>query len=175
MMSAFDPPLRPPGALPEKDFLRLCVRCGQCIEACPHRTLVPAPGFGRGRRAPVIEPKERPCQLCLRCVPSCPAGALDQSVRDMKDVRMGQAYILESACHNYTTGIMCMTCYDRCPLRGRAVILNFGYLPAMTDACAGCGVCEHVCPVNAVRVMPVSNNVPPPSAVPTLKAPEEGR
>ena len=27
--------LRPPGALPEKDFLAACTRCGQCVQACP--------------------------------------------------------------------------------------------------------------------------------------------
>ena len=25
--------LRPPGALPEKDFLAACTRCGQCVQA----------------------------------------------------------------------------------------------------------------------------------------------
>ena len=29
--------LRPPGALPEKDFLAACTRCGQCVQACPYR------------------------------------------------------------------------------------------------------------------------------------------
>ena len=28
--------LRPPGALPEKDFLAACTRCGQCVQACPY-------------------------------------------------------------------------------------------------------------------------------------------
>ena len=28
--------LRPPGALPEDDFLSACVRCGLCVEACPY-------------------------------------------------------------------------------------------------------------------------------------------
>ena len=31
--------LRPPGALPEKDFLAACTRCGQCVQACPYDML----------------------------------------------------------------------------------------------------------------------------------------
>lgn len=63
---------------------------------------------------------------------------------------MGRAVILEDRCHNYTGGIMCWTCYDRCPLRGTAVMLKDGIIPAITDVCVGCGVCEYVCPVQAV-------------------------
>ena len=29
--------LRPPGALPEAEFLEVCYRCGNCVEACPRR------------------------------------------------------------------------------------------------------------------------------------------
>ncbi len=31
--------LRPPGALDEKDFLKTCIKCGMCVEACPYDTL----------------------------------------------------------------------------------------------------------------------------------------
>ena len=31
--------LRPPGALAEEAFARACVRCGQCVQACPYNTL----------------------------------------------------------------------------------------------------------------------------------------
>ena len=37
--------LRPPGAIPEKDFLKTCIKCGLCVEACPFDTLrLAAPG-----------------------------------------------------------------------------------------------------------------------------------
>jgi ferredoxin-type protein NapG len=29
--------LRPPGALKEEDFLKTCIRCGRCVEACKNR------------------------------------------------------------------------------------------------------------------------------------------
>ena len=31
--------LRPPGALPEADFLAACVRCGLCVRDCPYDIL----------------------------------------------------------------------------------------------------------------------------------------
>ena len=32
--------LRPPGALVEEDFLKTCIKCGLCVEACPYDTLL---------------------------------------------------------------------------------------------------------------------------------------
>ena len=40
------PPLRPPAARKEREFLRRCIRCGQCVELCPHGTLELLDGFG---------------------------------------------------------------------------------------------------------------------------------
>ena len=43
-------PLRPPGALPENDFLATCIRCGRCVDACPANALLGAewlPGVQR--------------------------------------------------------------------------------------------------------------------------------
>lgn len=38
---------RPPGSVPETDFLRLCIRCGECYQACPNNVLQPL-GLSRG-------------------------------------------------------------------------------------------------------------------------------
>ncbi|MBQ7609263.1 MAG: 4Fe-4S dicluster domain-containing protein [Desulfovibrionaceae bacterium] len=168
-MSFFSPPLRPPGAVSEKRFLHLCVRCGQCAAVCPHKSIRLRTGFGLSRRTPEIDPKEIPCYLCMKCPPACPTGALDASLTEIPKVAMGQAYILKDRCHNYTDGIMCMTCYDRCPLRGSAVVLDHGLNPAMTTACVGCGVCVYVCPADAVTVIPAASPMLPPSAVPPIE------
>ena len=41
--------VRPPGSVPEKEFLRLCIRCGECYQACPNNVLQPL-GFERRPR-----------------------------------------------------------------------------------------------------------------------------
>ncbi len=173
-MSVFLPPLRPPGAAAEGDFLRLCVRCGQCVTACPHKSLKLMNGIGRSRRTPRVLPRETPCYLCMKCPPVCPSGALNPAITDMTRAGMGRAYILKDHCHNYTNGVMCMTCYDRCPLRGSAVVLSGGLTPAITKSCVGCGICEYVCPVQAVEVWSSSSRGKPLSAVPTLDVPKGG-
>lgn len=166
----FAPALRPPGAVRERDFAVRCIRCGRCVEICPHDTLFFRGGFGRDRHTPMFDPKKKPCLLCMKCPPVCPSGALDATLTDMRRAHMGRAYILRNACHNYTGATMCMTCYDRCPLRASAVVLVDGLTPAITSACVGCGVCAHVCPVGAVVVLPREARWIPGDAVPTRPA-----
>lgn len=110
-------------------------------------------GWAR-RGTPVIRPREIPCWLCMKCPPICPSGALDNKVTEMDRAGMGRAVILKDRCHNFTGDTLCWTCHDRCPLRGTAIVLENGLIPAITDACVGCGVCEYVCPVRAVITIP---------------------
>ena len=50
--------VRPPGTLPEADFLARCVRCGLCAGACPTNTLQPAwlTAGALGMFSPVVTP-----------------------------------------------------------------------------------------------------------------------
>lgn len=40
-------PVRPPGSVPERQFLQMCIRCGECFQACPNNVLQPQP-FDQG-------------------------------------------------------------------------------------------------------------------------------
>lgn len=171
MNNPFLPPIRPPGAREERQFAALCVRCGKCLEICPHNSIKLVRGRGKNHLTPYVDVVETPCQLCMKCPPVCPTGALDPAVTSHDSVKIGQAYILKDKCHNFTDGIMCMTCYDRCPLRGKGIVLEFGITPAITKDCAGCGVCAYVCPVDAIVIAPRGYLDAPDTAIPLTEHP----
>ncbi len=86
--------LRPPGAVNEKEFLSLCIKCGQCAQVCPYHSIELADIFkGHGIGTPYIDALERACYLCkaLPCVLACPTEALSHKVEKPQDVQMGVA------------------------------------------------------------------------------------
>ena len=163
--------LRPPGACNERDFLLRCIHCGQCAQVCPYGSVRLREKWGVTRHTPEVQPRTMPCYLCMKCPPVCPTGALDPKVTDMKKAGMGHAVIIKDRCHNFNGGIMCWTCYDRCPLRGSAIVLEGGLIPRMTRLCVGCGICDYICPVRAVVTLAPGAMVPQGS-LPLLPAPE---
>jgi ferredoxin-type protein NapG len=66
--------IRPPGALPEEDFLALCTRCGKCIEAC--RTVIHPVLITESILAAGTPRLYGSCPQCGRCQWVCPTGAL---------------------------------------------------------------------------------------------------
>ena len=171
--------LRPPAALPEHDFLRTCIKCGQCAEACPYDTLIMAkPGDGLPMGTPYFIPRDIPCYMCtdIPCVPPCPTGALDQAAvtsviegkeeLDINKARMGLAVVDHESCIAFW-GIQCDACYRACPILGEAITIEFlrnertgkhaKLVPVVhADYCTGCGLCEHACVTEkaAIFVLP---------------------
>ncbi len=94
--------LRPPGAVAEDDFLKLCIKCGQCLQVCPYDSiLLEDIDGGASVGMAYINPLERGCYLCsaFPCILACPTGALDHEKDELKYVHMGMAVIVnESAC-----------------------------------------------------------------------------
>lgn len=147
------PLLRPPGAVDEAEFLRLCTRCDACFDACPHDALTRAPARARAARGtPVIDALEAPCRCCadVPCAAACPAGALRPDASRV----MGRAVIGAHDCLAYQ-GTSCSVCVEQCPAPG-ALRLEAGRPVIDAARCTGCGVCQHVCPSprNAVIVLP---------------------
>ncbi|MCB1906794.1 MAG: ferredoxin-type protein NapG [Rhodocyclaceae bacterium] len=162
--------LRPPGALAEADFLAACVRCGLCVRDCPYDTLRLAElGDNVATGTPYFEARAVPCEMCedVPCVAACPTGALDHDLTDIAKARMGLAVLIDhETCLNFL-GLRCDVCYRVCPLIDHAITLELVHNPrsdrhAMmlptvhSDACTGCGKCEHACvlPEAAIRVLP---------------------
>lgn len=156
--------LRPPGALAEEDFLKTCIKCGLCVEACPYDTLLLAkPGDNKPLGTPFFVPRDVPCYMCtdIPCVPVCPTGALnEESVTrdgklDIKAADMGLAVIDAESCIAFW-GIQCDACYRACPILGEAITIDYAQnertgkhafmRPVVhADVCTGCGMCELAC------------------------------
>lgn len=148
--------LRPPGALPEADFLSACTRCGECVAACPAQciTVDSSPG-GRGAGAPHIIAEARACVMCdaLACMHVCPTDALQ--VVPKLAIRMGKAVWGEGKCVR-GDGQECRVCLETCPLGEAAISLTIDNRIEVYDACTGCGQCQHACPTTprAIVVVP---------------------
>jgi ferredoxin-type protein NapG len=159
--------LRPPGALPEDEFLSACVRCGLCVRACPYdtlrlATLADIAPFG----TPYFVARETPCAMCpdVPCAKACPTGALDRDIPDIRAAAMGIAALVDDEnCLNYH-GLQCSICYRVCPIRGEAITLvehvidgKRRIIPTVhSESCTGCGTCEKQCVLKepAIKVLP---------------------
>jgi ferredoxin-type protein NapG len=160
--------LRPPGALPEKEFLASCMKCGMCVEACPYDTLkLAAPGDDRPIGTPYYIPRTTPCWMCndIPCVAACPSGSLDKDLVSEKEsgepklninlAKMGLAVIDRETCIAYA-GIQCDACYRACPVIDKAITADYIRVertgkhamraPVVhSEHCTGCGKCENAC------------------------------
>jgi MauM/NapG family ferredoxin protein len=153
--------VRPPGALPEDEFLKRCIRCFLCGEACPHRAIKFA-GIEDplAFKTPYVATRYAPCWLCMECTKVCPTGALREVKPEKEEVlekvRMGVAKVNEHLCIAYN-GQVCGICYWRCPLKDIAIKRGRHDRPIVQEErCVGCGVCDHVCIIDpsAIAVIP---------------------
>ncbi len=139
--------LRPPGAIPEADFLNICYRCGNCVDVCPARAIIHIKGESEELDGtPVILPDTQPCLVCdgLQCMSACPSGALQATPRTQ--IRMGLARIDHGLCLR-TTEEACTECVDTCPEGEKALHLDTaGAVQVVAEGCIGCGVCQWRCP-----------------------------
>lgn len=159
--------LRPPGALPERDFHARCIKCGQCVDACPYDTLKLASAeSGIPIGTPYFVPKQIPCYMCedIPCLKACPTGAINPTLQHVNDSRMGLAVIDIENCLSWQ-GLRCEICFRECPLQGKAISVEHHprrvskhamFVPLVhSSACTGCGICEKACPTQkaAIRVV----------------------
>ncbi len=159
--------LRPPGARDEQDFNAKCIKCGQCVRACPYDTLkLSVAGQTVPIGTPYFTPRDVPCYMCpdIPCKDACPTGALDPSLDEIEEARMGLAVIDIENCLSWQ-GLRCEICHRECPVTNRAITVEHNprkiskhamFVPIVhSDHCTGCGVCEQACPtdVAAIRVV----------------------
>ena len=164
--------IRPPGALPEDDFLGACIRCGLCVKDCPYDTLKLAKvGESVALGTPYFTARDVPCEMCedIPCVVACPTGALDHSLTDINDSRMGLAVVIDQEGCIAFQGLRCEVCFNVCPVRGDAITIetqhndrtgmHAKFIPVVHSSdCTGCGKCEQACIVDgesAIKVTPI--------------------
>ncbi len=145
-------PVRPPGALEEKEFLDTCVKCGKCVDSCEQESIRFAgieAGFLVG--FPVVVPSERACFVCddLSCMKACPSGALN--LTDKFNIKMGIAVVNKDKCITYN-GEDCRVCVTSCPFPEEAIFIDQQKHPFVNKSCIGCGLCEYWCDYDAIRV-----------------------
>lgn len=156
--------IRPPGALPETEFLGRCVRCGECMQVCIGNALHPVlweAGID-GIFTPHLIPRIGYCEYgCTLCGQVCPTGAIQQlSLPEKQRIRIGRAYVDRNRCLPYAKGVPCLVCEEHCPIPQKAIRLKGVSIlndkgervqvqqPYVIDGlCIGCGICENKCPL----------------------------
>ncbi|HUH66264.1 MAG TPA: 4Fe-4S binding protein [Syntrophales bacterium] len=156
--------IRPPGSLDEKEFLRRCVKCGECMKVCITNGLQPTfleAGL-EGIWSPILVPRIGYCEYrCTLCGQVCPTGAIRKlELPEKNKIKIGLAMIDKGRCLPHAHATPCIVCEEVCPTPKKAIwfeetkvknregkerILK---LPRVDlDLCIGCGVCEAKCPV----------------------------
>ncbi len=166
--------IRPPGALKEIEFLRRCVKCGECMKVCVTNGLQPTfleAGL-EGIWSPMLVPKTGYCEYrCTLCGQVCPTGAIEELTLEKKvNVKIGLAMIDKSRCLPYAHATPCIVCEEVCPTpkkaiwfestkvknrEGRESILQQPRVDLYL--CIGCGICEAKCPVKSQPAIYVTN------------------
>ncbi|MBI5185716.1 MAG: 4Fe-4S binding protein [Nitrospinae bacterium] len=105
---------------------------------------------------PMIVPGKTPCYLCedFPCVAACPTGALRRE--EGQPPKIGTLVLGTGCLRRKTRDSFCDDCVRKCPAPG-AISMDEDAGPVVNhEKCAGCGVCEFICPAKppALRIIP---------------------
>jgi MauM/NapG family ferredoxin protein len=157
--------IRPPGSLPEEEFLDRCIRCGECMKVCPtnglHPTLFEAGLEGIG--TPILVPALGYCDYeCNACSQVCPTGAIRPiPLAEKKELKIGTAYFNKNKCYPWNENLNCLVCEEHCPTPEKSIkfwdvevleqetnkVITVKRPYVVTEICIGCGICETKCPL----------------------------
>ena len=127
--------IRPPGSVEEDEFLERCIKCDQCINACPTNVLQPATYQEGGLESlwtPVMNFDIAHCQLkCNMCSEVCPTGAIRKITVEEKmgvgeyeeqgPIVLGIAFFDQGRCLPHAMQIPCVVCEEVCPVAPKAI------------------------------------------------------
>ncbi len=128
--------IRPPGSLPEAEFLKRCIKCGQCMRVCPTNVIQPG-GFEGGVEnlwTPVLNNRigSSGCQLnCTACGQICPTSAIrpitlaeklgQDQFAQAGPIRIGTAFFDRNRCLPWAMDKPCIVCEENCPVSPKAI------------------------------------------------------
>lgn len=136
--------IRPPGALMEEDFLKRCIKCGQCMRICPTNIIHPAQ-FQGGLEAfwtPTLDFRvgTSGCQYnCIACGHVCPTAAIRPVTVEEKQgkndfaqagpIRVGTAFVDRGRCLPWAMDKPCIVCQENCPVSPKAIFTREYFSP----------------------------------------------
>ncbi|RPJ04644.1 MAG: 4Fe-4S binding protein [Deltaproteobacteria bacterium] len=143
--------IRPPGSLPEEQFVSVCTGCGECLKVCPNNALQSTfleaglAGLYTPRLVPRIGYCEEFCNFCGRV---CPTEAIRPiTIEEKRLIQVGVAHINKTRCIAWDTDKVCLVCNEQCSYQ--AIIGDDKKRPSVKEEkCTGCGICENKCPVD---------------------------
>jgi polyferredoxin len=156
--------LRPPGIENEGEFLKRCVRCGECMKVCLKNALYPTSLQAGlyGLFTPTLIPRLGYCEYnCSLCGQVCPTSAIPRLPLEVKKKAViGLAIFDKNQCLPYAKKMNCMVCEEHCPIPNKAIRfesveevnysgkrINLKKPYVVDELCIGCGICEYVCPL----------------------------
>jgi polyferredoxin len=153
--------IRPPGAVPEEDFLRLCLRCGACMQACPGNGLQPTLFLAglAGLFSPMLVPRRGACAAaCNACGEVCPSRAVRKlPLEEKQRAKIGTARVLRQKCLAWDEDKRCVVCQEVCPYGSISLRTMPGCQAPVpfvkAGRCFGCGACECHCPVASPAIV----------------------
>ena len=146
----------------DERFVGVCIRCGNCLRACPTDIIRLDPGTHgiAGLLTPVLDFTADYChEDCTRCTEVCPSGALTKLTPEEKPhAQIGLPRVDMNICllgddHD------CAACRTWCPYDAIKYVFCddpdvYALVPQIDpQKCPGCGACETACPTQPVKAI----------------------
>ncbi len=141
--------IRPPGALSEEEFLKRCIKCGQCMRVCPTNVIQPG-GIDGGLEnlwTPTLNNRigSSGCQYnCTACGQVCPTSAIRPITLAEKQghgefaeagpIKIGTAFLDRNRCLPWAMDKPCIVCQENCPVSPKAIYTQEVFNTIRADA-----------------------------------------